>query len=271
MPMKHSSAGSESAKTNAPKFAIGQGERKTDEADQAKGNPNERHTGCPISIIALDSERFSSNVTSQRPGITPTLFMISISQAANRFGLSRSTLIHYDRIGLLSPSYRTSAGYRLYESHDIERLDTICTLRRTGLSLEAIRQLLDESESGSIESGPMTAILTERLQQLQYSLAQIHAQQWATRKLLEQLGIRKDLPSFDKTQWIAFMESAGMSDQDKDMWHTLFEEQNPDGHQDFLEYLGIDPGEVRDIRAYYQKLLTEPPENQNYKTGPKKT
>lgn len=199
--------------------------------------------------------------------------MISISHAANRFGLSRSTLLHYDKIGLLSPSYRTSAGYRLYESHDIERLDTICRLRRTGLSLEAIRRLLDESESdsGSIDSGPMTAILNERLQQLQYSLAQIHAQQWATRKLLEQLGIRKDLPSFNKTQWIAFMESAGMSDQDKDIWHTLFEEQNPDGHQDFLEYLGMDPGEVRDIRAYYQKRMMEPLEKQNYRTGPKKT
>lgn len=199
--------------------------------------------------------------------------MISISQAANHFGLSRSTLLHYDKIGLLSPSYRTSAGYRLYESHDIERLETICRLRRTGLSLEAIRRLLDESEneSGSIDSGSLTAILTERLQQLHYSLAQIHAQQWATRKLLDNLGIRNDLPSFDKTQWIAFMESAGMSDHDKDMWHTLFEEQNPDGHQDFLEYLGIDPAEIRDIRAYYQILVTKPPDKHSYKTGPKKT
>lgn len=199
--------------------------------------------------------------------------MISISQVAVRFGLSRSTLLHYDRIGLLSPSYRTSAGYRLYESHDIDRLEKICQLRRTGMSLAAIRQLLDDSDpvSGSIESAPLTAILTLRLMQLQYALANIHAQQWATKKLLGQLGIRKDFPSFDKQQWIAFMDAAGMSDHDKDMWHSLFEEQNPDGHQDFLEYLGIDPMEIRQIRTYSKKVLSEDTNRSVQKSGPKKT
>lgn len=199
--------------------------------------------------------------------------MISISQVAVRFGLSRSTLLHYDRIGLLSPSYRTSAGYRLYESHDIDRLEKICQLRRTGMSLAAIRQLLDDSDpvSGSIESAPLTTILTLRLMQLQYALANIHAQQWATKKLLGQLGIRKDFPSFDKQQWIAFMDAAGMSDHDKDMWHSLFEEQNPDGHQDFLEYLGIDPMEIRQIRTYSKKVLSEDTNRSVQKSGPKKT
>lgn len=199
--------------------------------------------------------------------------MISISQVAVRFGLSRSTRLHYDRIGLHSPSYRTSAGYRLYESHDIDRLEKICQLRRTGMSLAAIRQLLDDSDpvSGSIESAPLTAILTLRLMQLQYALANIHAQQWATKKLLGQLGIRKDFPSFDKQQWIAFMDAAGMSDHDKDMWHSLFEEQNPDGHQDFLEYLGIDPMEIRQIRTYSKKVLSEDTNRSVQKSGPKKT
>ncbi|MBN2235700.1 MAG: MerR family transcriptional regulator [Opitutales bacterium] len=199
--------------------------------------------------------------------------MISISQAAVRFGLSRSTMLHYDRIGLLSPSYRTSAGYRLYESHDIDRLETICQLRRTGMSLTAIRQLLDESDpvSGSIDSAPLTAILTHRLMQLQYALANIHAQQWATKKLLGQLGVRKDLPSFDKEQWIAFMDAAGMSDHDKDLWHSLFEQQNPDGHQDFLEYLGIDPMDIRQIRTYSKKVLSKETDRSVQKSGPKKT
>jgi len=36
------------------------------------------------------------------------------SQLAGRFGLSRSTLLYYDSIGLLSPSERTASNYRLY-------------------------------------------------------------------------------------------------------------------------------------------------------------
>ncbi len=185
--------------------------------------------------------------------------MISISQAAGRFGLSRSTLLHYDRIGLLCPSYRTAAGYRLYEAHDIERLETICRLRRTGLSLHAIGKLLEAADpnSGSIDSEPLTAILNERLQQLQYALAQIHAQQRATLRMLEQLGIRKNLHSITKKQWVAFMEAAGISEQDRDTWHQLFEEQNPERHQDFLEFLGIQASEIRDIRAYYQGLIAK--------------
>ena len=60
-------------------------------------------------------------------------------------------------------------------------------------------------------------------------------------------------------------------DHDKDMWHSLFEEQNPDGHQDFLEYLGIDPMEIRQIRTYSKKVLSEDTNRSVQKSGPKKT
>ena len=39
--------------------------------------------------------------------------MQTISQAAKKFKLSRSTLLYYDRIGLLRPTERTAAGYRI--------------------------------------------------------------------------------------------------------------------------------------------------------------
>ncbi len=40
--------------------------------------------------------------------------MITIGRLARRFGLSRSTLLYYDSIGLLSPSTRSAKDYRLY-------------------------------------------------------------------------------------------------------------------------------------------------------------
>jgi DNA-binding transcriptional MerR regulator len=42
----------------------------------------------------------------------------SISKLARAFGLSRSTLLYYDRIGLLAASGRTGSGYRCYSEKD---------------------------------------------------------------------------------------------------------------------------------------------------------
>jgi len=47
--------------------------------------------------------------------------MYRIRELAGLFGLSRSTLLYYDRIGLLSPSARSESGYRLYSAADRER------------------------------------------------------------------------------------------------------------------------------------------------------
>jgi len=48
--------------------------------------------------------------------------LLKISELARRTGLTVRTLHHYDAIGLLRPSARSSAGYRLYDRSDIKRL-----------------------------------------------------------------------------------------------------------------------------------------------------
>ncbi len=53
------------------------------------------------------------------------------------------TLHHYDEVGLLVPSDRSAAGYRLYAEADLERLFRILLYRELGFTLEAIGQLLD--------------------------------------------------------------------------------------------------------------------------------
>ena len=45
--------------------------------------------------------------------------MLKIGQLANHAGLTVRTLHHYDAIGLLRPSVRTDAGYRLYDRDDV--------------------------------------------------------------------------------------------------------------------------------------------------------
>jgi DNA-binding transcriptional MerR regulator len=69
--------------------------------------------------------------------------MKTVKQVAQLAKVVR-TLHHYDEIGLLPPSGRSEAGYRLYDERDLERLQQILIYRELDFSLEAIQQLLDD-------------------------------------------------------------------------------------------------------------------------------
>jgi MerR family transcriptional regulator, thiopeptide resistance regulator len=71
--------------------------------------------------------------------------MYKVSEFAEKAGVTVRTLHHYDRLGLLRPSGRTEAGYRLYQETDFARLQQIVTLKFIGLPLKQIKVLLDRS------------------------------------------------------------------------------------------------------------------------------
>jgi DNA-binding transcriptional MerR regulator len=70
-----------------------------------------------------------------------------VGQVAARFGVTVRTLHHYDEIGLVTPSRRSRAGYRLYTDADLARLQQVVVYRRLGFPLEEIAALLDEESS----------------------------------------------------------------------------------------------------------------------------
>ncbi len=74
---------------------------------------------------------------------TGVLTVLTVGQVAERFGVTVRTLHHYDEIGLLRPSERSDAGYRLYTEADITRLQNVVVYRRLGFPLEEIAQLVD--------------------------------------------------------------------------------------------------------------------------------
>ncbi|MHB8735462.1 MAG: MerR family transcriptional regulator [Terriglobales bacterium] len=61
---------------------------------------------------------------------------------ATRTGVTVRALHHYDRLGLLQPSRRSEAGYRLYSDRDIARLQQIVTLKFIGLPLKQIKGIV---------------------------------------------------------------------------------------------------------------------------------
>ena len=68
---------------------------------------------------------------------------LTVGQVAERFGVTVRTLHDYDEIGLLTPSERTRAGYRVYTADDLVRLRTIVVYRRLEFGLDEVRELLE--------------------------------------------------------------------------------------------------------------------------------
>ena len=66
----------------------------------------------------------------------------TIGEAAERTGFPPSTLRYYETIGLVAPSARTDAGYRLYDDRTVDRLVFIDRAKRLGCSLEEIIDLV---------------------------------------------------------------------------------------------------------------------------------
>ncbi len=70
--------------------------------------------------------------------------MRTVGELSRLAGVTVRTLHHYDQIGLLCPSGRSDASYRLYAYEDLLRLQEILVWRQLGFSLQEIQQLLDE-------------------------------------------------------------------------------------------------------------------------------
>ncbi|MCP2342510.1 HEAT repeat domain-containing protein [Actinomadura rupiterrae] len=67
-----------------------------------------------------------------------------IGEVSRRSGVSARMLRHYESLGLLKPSGRTTGGYREYTGDDIRRIFHIESLRSLGLSLREVASALDD-------------------------------------------------------------------------------------------------------------------------------
>jgi DNA-binding transcriptional MerR regulator len=68
----------------------------------------------------------------------------TVGQVAAFANVSVRTLHHYDALGLLRPSGRSEAGYRLYTDADLERLQQVLVYRELGLPLDDIARLMND-------------------------------------------------------------------------------------------------------------------------------
>jgi DNA-binding transcriptional MerR regulator len=172
---------------------------------------------------------------------------MNVTHLARKCGLSRSTLLYYESIGLMKPPVRTGASYRQYSEADLQRLRQVCLYRSAGLKLADIRCLLDRRATGA------SSILKRRLVELDAEIEKLRSHQRAIVRLLQQKNILRRNDMITKDKWVSIMRATGFTDQDLHRWHAEFERSAPDEHQEFLEFLHILPDEIRGIREWSRK------------------
>lgn len=122
---------------------------------------------------------------------------MTIGKLAKLAGVSTATLRYYEEQGLLKPSGRSGAGYRLYDSQAVNVLAFIQRAQRLGFSLADIRQLLPGSKEPSPEV--VTRVAEDRFLDLERRLTELKVLRHEMEAFL--LDLRQEKPGdrlFDK-------------------------------------------------------------------------
>ena len=182
----------------------------------------------------------SERVAGATAGLTAGL---SIARAARAVGLSRTTLMYYERLGLIRPLRRVGSRYRTFRPDDLRVLFLIARWRAIGLPLVTIRRLL-------AHRGDVPGALRDHVRALEKSVAVLQDQRRLTLEMLGggvQGGAKTPVT---KAAWTQMFRSIGMNDEQMRQWHAQFERRNGVGHAEFLRALGIGRAEIGRIRKW---------------------
>jgi len=169
---------------------------------------------------------------------------LTVTRLARACGVSRTTVLYYESIGLLKPVRRSAGNYRLYGDKDLERLRQVCFYREAGLKLGDIRSILDRAH------GDAAAVLQRRFVELGVEIERLRDHQRSIARLLENSNKLRRMRMVTKDKWVEVMRAAGFSEEQMRRWHMEFEKAAPAEHQEFLEFLHIPAEEVSRIRAW---------------------
>lgn len=176
---------------------------------------------------------------------------LSVGKLAKMFHLSRTTLLYYDAIGLLSPSGRSVSKYRIYSDADVERLRQIVLYRDAGVPLNEIRKLITASENDFV------TVLMRQLNDLNQEISVIKKRQEIIVNILRHVDLYKKLNNTNVASREALFHSIGMTGEQAMKWHEEFEQHSPEQHQHFLMALGMNASDIEQTRAYFRKYRGE--------------
>ena len=84
---------------------------------------------------------------------------LTISEVAERTGLSRHTLRYYERDGLMLTVDRAGSGHRRYSERDLGWIELITKLRATGMPIREVRRYAELVRAGDGNEDERLALL----------------------------------------------------------------------------------------------------------------
>jgi DNA-binding transcriptional MerR regulator len=101
--------------------------------------------------------------------------LFTIGELSRRTGLSVKTIRFYSDEGLLPPTDRTPAGYRLYDEHAMARLELVRTLRELGIGLTEVEAVLARATTLPEVAAKHVEVLDEQIRVLRLRRAVLRA------------------------------------------------------------------------------------------------
>ncbi len=103
--------------------------------------------------------------------------MLTIGELARKVGLRPSALRYYEAEGLLEPSGRTEAGYRLYDAAAADTVRLIRQAQRLGFSLAEIGTLIGSWRAGDLDNAETLTLAEGRYLALERQITELRVQQ----------------------------------------------------------------------------------------------
>ncbi|MFF4946588.1 MerR family transcriptional regulator [Streptomyces rubiginosohelvolus] len=171
----------------------------------------------------------------------------SIQEIARRAGTTSRTLRHYGDLGLLAPSRIGSNGYRYYDQDALVRLQRILLLRELGLSLPAIKDVLEGQRDTAVALRAHLRLLEQEQARIGRQIASVRTTLHKTQEGME-LMAAEVFDGFDHTAHEQEVTERWGRDayEEGDRWWRSLGDAEKKAFQDEHEAIARDWGRARE-------------------------
>lgn len=107
-------------------------------------------------------------------------------ELARLTGVSADTLRHYEKLGILATSQRTTGGYRMFPRNAVERVQLAQRALQLGFSLHELSEILRVRDNGGAPCHRVLNLTEEKLQSLDQQIGQLQKTRTHMRKLVRE-------------------------------------------------------------------------------------